>query len=393
MAITNPGMFPFQPCIPFDRARRETPLPEVPNNPQAGSLVIIDSFQDSYTGAAHGNIAAYAAEHHGFRGKIYAEQVGDNAGLSPWIQVDRAESALSNGPLSPKDARGAVEDYLRSAQVATVQELTGDLNKVNKQGLKDSAVNISYGTSPQSEARRLYSTVRNAPQELNQWSSPMARESYQQSQNILGAYGIDPSKFYSPDLKVSGPARLALQQQLIDAGIKGLNSPEMTQAKAAYQTAVRGVEAHNNSVVVSAGNEGEVLKYFQSEAGGRKVSISAAAKMNVLVNSDVTSVGATRWKDSKTESIAGYSNRDSQVDIYASGSVGNGEDQNRMKTAGTSFAAPRVAAMMATLHGTRPGTPSSAVENLMRNRLTHDLGEDKVLDFSLAESYMRRGTF
>ena len=89
--------------------------------------------------------------------------------------------------------------------------------------------------------------------------------------------------------------------------------------------------------------------------------------------------------DSRTERIAPYSNLDPNVGIYASGSVGNGANPQRMNTSGTSFAAPRVAATMATLHGTHPGFSNSATLNLMRSRLTHELGGVPVLDYHRAE--------
>ena len=83
MAIGGfPGNVPIfggtVPPQPFDRARRDGAdrLPQVPQNPPAGSLVVVDSFQDNWAQADHGNIGTYAAKEHGFRGNVYAENIG-----------------------------------------------------------------------------------------------------------------------------------------------------------------------------------------------------------------------------------------------------------------------------------------------------------------------------
>ncbi len=396
MAFTVPGNFSqFTPLI--DRAVRKVALPEVPQNPQAGSLVIIDDFQDSNGHAAHGNVGAHAAEQHGFRGPIYAEKYGSDTYVPS--QAGATASRLSEKPLAPAAARQAIERYASQSQQGLLSNVTGDLNKVRETGLHDSAINVSMGTHPQNIALALYERVRSAPTQPAPPPPPesgftdYANKEYQFAQNVMGAYGIDQSKLNSTDSKVSGPERLRLQQGLLDAAQRGGKTDEVQQAKKEYGQAVRAVESRNNSVVVSAGNQEQVLDQLAADAGGRRVKAEANSNHNVLVNSDVTTVGATRWNTKGQERLAEYSTRDPEVDIYASGSVGNGENQNRANTMGTSFSAPRVAAMMASLHGTRPGTPSRAAENLMRNRLTHPLGQEQVLDFGKAEEYMRTGTF
>ena len=77
-----PLNLPGMPPLPVDRARRDfaDQLPEVPQNPPAGSLVMVDSFQDSWQ-ADHGNVGAYAAKEHGFRGQVFAEKLGPDQGM------------------------------------------------------------------------------------------------------------------------------------------------------------------------------------------------------------------------------------------------------------------------------------------------------------------------
>ena len=408
MAISLPGFTPpptggfpqwTPPPLPFDRARAQQPLPEVPNNAPSGSLVIIDQFVDSYQGAAHGNVGAYAARQHGFRGQIYAEPIGPDV---PGVrQSTTTLNTLTSQPQDPATSRQAIQDYTRHSQRELLESVTGDLEKIRGRGLQDSAVNVSYGTHPQAQADYLYGQVRSAPQTNPATtatgggflSGAGSQGQYQLAQNVFNAYGIDQAKFHSNDPNVSGPERLRLQQSLLSAAEAGLASPDVQTARADYGQAVRDLEANNNSVVVSVGNQGQILDNFARDANGLRVKTTPQSNDNVLVNPDVTTVGATRWYDSGSERIAAYNSQDPQTDIYASGSVGNGVDQNQMHTLGTSYAAPRVAGAMATLHGNYPGMPSANIENLMRNRLTHDLEGEKVLDFQLAEEYMRRGTF
>lgn len=366
-------------------------------------MVLVDNFQDTFQEAAHGNVAAYAARQQGFRGKIYAEKIGSDFPTGP-SQSNQSYALLGSKPLDPATARNTVQDYTRHSQRELLEAVTGDLDKIRGRGLKDSAVNVSYGTHPEQIAEQLYRQVRTAPRQdpgaagvgaLGNLAASMGggRSQYQFAQNVLNGYGIDQKKFYDRDPKVSSPERAKLQQSLLNAAEAGGKAPDVQAAKTAYGEAVKKLEANNNSVVVSVGNQGEILDNLASDANGRRIKPGPDTGHNVLVNSDVTTVGSTRWFDSGKERIAKYTSKNPETDIYASGSVGNGQDQNRMNVLGTSFAAPRVAGVMATLHGTHPGMSSSAVENLMKNRLTHETEGQKVLDYSSAEEYMRRGTF
>jgi hypothetical protein len=369
--------------LPLDRARGQQ-LPQLPNKPPAGSLVLIDNFQDSYEGAAHGNTAAYAARQQGFKGNIYAEDIGPDVIAGP-SESSNARTWLSMEPQDPAKTRQAVQDISRLTHRELLEDVTGDLNKIQKSGLHDSAVNVSYGVTPQRIAEDIYRDVRGG-------FGPLGGNQ-QFADNVLNAYGIDAAKFNSLDGDVSGPERAKLQQALLKASEAGAKAPDVVQAQKNYADAVRNLEANHNSVVVSAGNQGQVLAKLTADAGGRAPTPGPGSNHNILANSGVTTVGATQWLNSGTERIAPYSNRFPEVDLYASGSVGSGQDPQKTHVDGTSFSAPRVAATMATVHGNHPGMPSSAVENLMRNRLTHQTEDVSVLDYKRTEEYMRRGTF
>ncbi|MCW5867662.1 MAG: S8 family serine peptidase [Candidatus Eremiobacteraeota bacterium] len=381
---------PFPPFLPLpDRARPSVPLPEVPQNPPAGSLVIVDSFVESQQGAGHGNVAAFAARQQGFRGNIYAEPIGGDH-PNPTDQAWPARQVL-NFPQTPEFTRQAVQDISRYRQRELLEAVTGDLDKLRERGLHDSAVNVSYGDSPMRVADQLLDEVRRG-------MHPMS-ENYQMTQNILRAYNIDAGKLGDADPAISGPERHRLQQALLEAAERGSQSPDVQQARGQYQAAVRGLQARHNSVVVASGNDQEVAGQWAREANGIQPVAGAGAGRNVLVNSDVTTVGATQWlrgANGLRERVAPYSSQDSEVDIYASGAVGNGPDVNRRHVGGTSFASPRVAAAEATLRGTHPGASPQQIRNLMNNRLTHSLPNPQgvgVLDYERTELYMRRGTF
>lgn len=384
----NPPPMPvFTP--PLDRARPSVPLPEVPQSPPAGSLVIVDSFVENERGPGHGNVAAFAARQQGFRGNIYAEPIGGDDPQQT-RQSWPARQVL-NMPQTPEFTRQAVQDISRYRQRELLEQVTGDLNKLGERGLRDSAVNVSYADSPMRVANQLLDDVRSGTNP----SSP----NFQMSQNVLSAYNIDGGKLGNPDPAISGPERLRLQQALLGAAERGAQSPDVQQARGQYQEAVRGLQGRHNSVVVAAGNDQEVAGQWAREANGLRATPGAGAGRNVLVNSDVTTVGATQWLQGSNglrERVAPYSSQDAEVDVYASGAVGNGADVNRMNVDGSSYASPRVAAAEATLRGTHPGASPQQIRNLMSNRLTHALPNPQgvgVLDYERTELYMRRGTF
>ncbi|ODT67147.1 hypothetical protein ABS71_11365 [bacterium SCN 62-11] len=378
------------PPPPVDRARRDgcDRLPGVPQNPPAGSLVIVDTFQDSWDKADHGNIGTYAAKEHGFRGKVFAENIGPD---NPQYPRDfEARDLLRLGPQDPATTRQAVRDIARFRSADLLNDVSGDLNKLKGKGLHDSAVNVSYGVTPVRVADNIVQDVFNGthPGSVNQ----------NLSQNIFSAYKIDQSKLHSQDPKVAGPELKRLHDAVLQDTRAGFNHPEVKQAQKRYDQSVRDLQAQHNSVVVSAGNDQATPLLWKKESKGYATQTVASDFHNPLANSEVTTVGATRWTRGAgglQEKLASYSNLDPTVDVYASGSVATGRDVNRKTVGGTSFSAPRVAGALATLHGNHPGASAGQMRNLMNNRLTHEVpgAGAPVLDFHAAEEYMRKGTF
>ncbi len=395
MAIGGfPGNVPIfggtVPPQPFDRARRDGAdrLPQVPQNPPAGSLVVVDSFQDNWAQADHGNIGTYAAKEHGFRGNVYAENIGPD---NPQYPRDfLARDLLRLGPQDASTTRQAVRDMARFRSADLLNDVSGDLNQLKGKGLHDSAVNVSYGVTPMRIADGLMQDVYNG--------THVGSPNQNLSQNIFKAYDIDQAKLSSQDPKVSGPELKRLHDGLLQDTRVGVNHPEVKQAQANYDKAVHDLQAQHNSVVVSAGNDQQVPQFWTQEAKGYATKTEPADFHNPLANPEVTTVGATRWiqgANGLQEKVAGYSNQDPTVDVYASGGVATGKDVNRKVVQGTSFSAPRVAGTLAALHGNHPGATADQMRNLLNNRLTHEVSgaTAPVLDFQAAELYMRNGTF
>lgn len=378
------------PPPPLDRARREgtRALPAVPDKPPAGSLVMVDTFQDSFVDADHGNIGAFAAQQHGFRGKIYAEQIGPDCPTRP--RAFDTYQKFNAGPMSPAETRAAVRDYARYNSTDLLNNVAGDLDKLRGKGLHDSAVNVSYGTTAAGMADQLMNDIYAAKGPFPQ--------NIQLARNVFSAYQIDVNKLDSKDPKVSGPELRRLQDSLLKDTRAGMAHPEVQAAQKNYDRSVHELQGKHNSVVVSVGNQQGIGKAWKQEANGYSGQLNQSDYHNPLANSEVTTVGATQWTRGPgglKERVAGYSNLDPTVDVYASGAVGNGRDVNKKKVAGSSFSAPRVAGALATLHGNHPGANTGQMRNLMNNRMTHEVpgASAPVLDFQAAEEYMRKGTF
>lgn len=362
--------------------------------PEPGSLIIADTFQGTTTDEPHGVIVNRAAMQQGFKGQVYTQ-------ASP-SYLDPRYAPLSLQVVSGQEgSKERVISVIRkdAARQATqlLQLETNNLNDASKTGAKQTVVNMSSGVSKASIAGRLYSEASCA------WtkSSPYLEQSAKlKIKDYAMAFNLDASKLQSSDPKVNGPERAKLQQALVDQVSQGMDgSPEVAGAKKSFLAAVKGFESKHNSVVISAGNEGDVLTNFKKDNGGRNLRLPKDFDENVLQNSEVTSVGATRWYGAEQlrETRANYSSKNGGVDVYASGSVAGTKDANKAENFGTSFAAPRVAAAMAQLHKDNPSMSSAQVEALLKKNLTHSLatpqGQLEVLDFGKTASYLANNTF
>ena len=342
----------------------------------------------------HGQIGERAAYHNGFRGPVIKNHTEGPSYSNTQL---RASSRIQFAKLSGPEARTALTQILEHDTAALYEQHIPLLDKMTQAGTRNSAVNISWGSSKAAATQGLYGLAAKA------WEggSPQKRSGAKATlANFSRAFLLDEARLLHSDPKVHAPERQKLQQSLVDFSSDVMNrSPVVARSRTRFEKSVADFEARKNSVVVSAGNEGRVLEDMAARNHGLGVRVPGDFFRSVLDVGGVTSVGATRFFSNGgrlEERRAKYSNPDPGVDIYASGSLGL-QDPNSADEYGTSFAAPRVAATMAELHQQHPRLTSSQVESLMKNALTHNLDSDmgslQVLDQAKSYRFLRTGTY
>lgn len=352
-----------------------------------GSLIIADVFSPSKAEDqfSHGEMVKMAATQNGFQGPTFtlASQVDMQRGM----QTNRAEQGFFDPQATPEQTRANLATVASNSALTLLQGQTRMIEGATASGAKNSVLNMSSGGSHAATTARLYFSAAAA------WDPKAEPEvkagALTMTNNLAAAYGLSPDKLTSSDPKVSGPERARLQSALMN-GVKSSveGNCEVELAKKQYTTAVGRFESNRNSVVVASGNEGGILGEMVKDAHGNTPrNVPSNFATNYLDTPEATMVGATRWFDGKNglnEQVAGYSSTNAGVDVYASGSLST-EGNGNANAHGTSFAAPRVAATMATLHRLNPNMTSSQVEHLMKQSLTHRLNsngsEVSVLDF------------
>lgn len=363
--------------------------------PAAGSLFVSDSFRNNPGQPLdHGDKVVMAAQRDGFQGPVLRQQTFQSVHEQT---IGRSESAMFRRNASPQDTRAAIQGVGRGYALMVLDSKTGAVNSATASGARNSAINLSQGWSNAKSAGRIYFTAADA---WNPEATPEVRaQSQSVANNLARLYNLDMAKLSSTNPRVSGPERAKLQQHLITE-LEGAtrDNPQITSAQSAFRTAVQRFESNRNSVIISAGNDNGVLGDFKKDAHGFALSnVPRDFNTNFIATPEATLVGATRWfrgaqGQGPTERVAGYSNRTGGVDIYASGSLDAIKDGIPAETQGTSFAAPRVAAMMASLHKANPNMSSAQIENLMKTRFTHQLQNGNssvaVLDFHKYSDFM-----
>lgn len=372
-----PPSFPSPPATPPpDPTQQKLGLTPRQALKPSGSLIVVDQFMpQSYPGMPveipHGALVRQSALDTGFRGNLVNSPT--DMAFTPQPLVKRQHELmleLAEPNLSPERTRALLAEQAEVGHLALLHKTTERLEGLTEAGVRNSAVNFSQGASKASAVQSAY---------VNAISG-------RQSDNITRALGVDPDKMFSQDPKVSVPERLRLQQGLTDLISKSLDeSARLKESQAKYQRAVQNFEKQHNSVVVSAGNEGDVANQLVDITEGQRIRLPQNWQNNVLVTPEVTSVGAL-----KGNRISSYSNRDSEVDLYANGDVTLPGQQEVSE--GTSFAAPRVAAGMAALHGKYPQLSSAEVEARLKSQLTKggsvaSLDEEKTRQFLQSQSF------
>lgn len=396
------------------QAQQQQQLTQNSRPPAAGTLIVHDLFEQNqfsngHSGglipspyqnqvnrnSQHGEIVRHAVEQDGFHGAVVERQLGYN---HDYQVSENAETALIHKDMTQQEARGTLDTFMIGQVKGMYDQQANMLNENTAGGARNSAANLSLGISQASITEDLYakpfSAIQSDDPQVRMKGETMIR-------NQARAFELDPDKLLSEDPSVHGPERRRLQQGLADRARFIIDEHPVVQgARRRYDQAVSDFEANNNSVVISAGNDGEIKQRLEDMNHGRSIRTGPNFGQNILENDEVTSVGATRWYRNNgelSEQVAGYSSESTGVDIYASGSVGFGNTRENAESWGTSFAAPRVAGTMAELHRKHPEMTSSQIENLMKQQLTHGLntsgGEVQVLDYNRSFEFLRNGTY
>lgn len=371
------------------------PPPAVSQEP--GTLHIRDSFMPSSPTmfeTPHGMHVVKATREVGFQGNLSASVANPPKPVGFIPEVIEAHNGLGATNLSKEQALAQISKINSLEATNFLNDQAGYLESLTKGGARNSAANFSLGMSPASQATGLYTkglaTIGRSDQEPSAVDK-MIGGGPKTLANLATAYDLDLKKLENNDTKISGPEHQKLQQALADHMARNMaNDPSIGTARKRWDSAVQGFEANNNSVVVSAGNEGDFAEMLASGNGGLSIRQPAGFEKNILENNAVTSVGATQVNNGK-EVQAGYSSVSGGVDIYANGTLQPVQGQ-QFPVEGTSFAAPRVAATMAQLHKDNPTLSSAQVENLLKQSLTNPMngigGSIRVLDQTRTQAYL-----
>lgn len=361
------------------KLRTQTPA----TSEQAGTLYVRDNFYPNENGGpSHGETVGASARRVGFKGPIVSHQQAAQF-IAGYQRADSALDTLKSQQLDKLTAQKMIATSAEGEMTGTIDSQSSYLDSMTKAGVKNSVVNLSWGTSKAGVAHMLYQRAADA------WSDPDPKV-HVPAQNLMAnyaqAYDLTADKLMSPDSKISGPEREKLQNHLLyHVSAVADQDRNVSLSKKNWTRAVKEFEGNRNSVVLSAGNDGGAApQEFQK---------------NLLETDDVTSVGATRWWEQDgllVEKQAKYSSLSGGVDIYASGSMDVSQG-NKADAWGTSFAAPKVASTMAELHRQNPTFSSDQVEALMKRKFTHNLTTSQanveVLDFRKTYDFLQNSTY
>lgn len=321
------------------------------------TLTIVDSFEPSsgLPPGSHGMKVEGAVRHAGYNGWINRVETSWNTKAG---QAMAELQALESSDLDPGRAREAVQSYTRNQAMGLQVSAGMELEAQTKADTHQSVTNFSLAAGPSVATSALYEKARwgwTPPGPEGPPSDhPLRNGSEQMMRNLASAFDVRPDDLISSDPKVFGPARAKLQQGLIDTTSAAMADPELQKVNGLYAKSVEKYEAQNNSVVVSAGNYGELLQRMQDDNGGQPLQAPAGFYDNALVTSDTTSVGALEVRPGMAR-IAPYSSKGSQVSMLAPGYAYDG-------ATGTSFSAPMVAGAMQQTHQQFPKMSSAEVE-------------------------------
>jgi hypothetical protein len=320
-----------------------------PSKDTSGNLVEVDPFVPTpdLGWLAHGQICEDAARNVGFKGRIVSRQMGSD---DPADIKQRQQGVATMNNADPKQTK---QQFLHgfdqvniSSEASLLKSTTGQLQDLKKAGTNHSAVNISMGSSKASLSTDRIQQAADAFAASHQTGHLNALAS-----NYAKAFNVDTDKLMGDDKKASAKEWAKLDQGIINRVNSGLNgSSEVKQAKGNYDEAVQSMDPLKNSVVVAGEESGQV----QGLARAEHLQLPKDFYDNALSDKDnITVSAAGSQKHPHSTNASAYVNRSSNTAVFADGQQDGYQ--------GTSFAAPRVAAMAATLQKQHPEMSNAEV--------------------------------
>lgn len=232
-------------------------------------------------------------------------------------------------------------------RVNCLDNFSTSLAALARAGVKSSVVNISAGSSQASSLQSEFKEVFRADDDT-QKSIELGQP---QRIRMALALGIPKEQIEAEDPTVFGPLLDEVLQKLAERSAQVDQASAYLQAKENYDTATMLLVGQGNSVVVASGNEGDVA---ETTTG---FLLSGTFPVNDLGNRHTVVVGAL-----DKEGLAEYSCSYPSVRFHAQGSL----DDHK----GTSFASPRLGAVLAQLHGDDPAARSSQLQRKLSQHYT-----------------------
>lgn len=365
------------PTQPLPRMRHMAPNVTDSEPPQSGTLQIVDHFtpqvDDSVApmpnpngGPAfravrvpHGINVTESALRTGYQGRINTSEFVTPATHSPGF-------VLSLPGQTPEQTLEMLDTAARLDSTSVLVGAEQSLKAQTQAGVRNTVTNFSMAGGPSNLTEHLYNDISLAWNPANPDASPeeQGRRFTGQgvSNNLARAWNLDPAALSSTDPAISGPARQQFQQNLINRTSQAVRIPEMDYARQQISALVDRYEAGNNSVVVAAGNNGDLAASMRRDNGGRDLQFPEGFYDNILATPNATTVGALGVIGPDNQvGVADYSSPTSTVDLNAWGGLAVGVE-------GTSYAAPRVAAQMQELHNRFPDRSSAQIERMLREQ-------------------------
>jgi len=369
-----------QQTLILDKLNSKLGLTPTEHLDKPGSLVVIDGFHKDSEVEPHGQTVAESARGQGFKGNIIPSR---HRGTEEYEKLAENLEARQRRNISPDEFKQLLTQDIVLNQSALLHSAARRLEGLEEAGLHHSAVNLSLGHSQADWVTTRYMEAGAA------WHGGADQPKVIATlDNYARALDLNKDHLMSEYPAISGPERQKFQQALVDLARTSVEgSPPLGELRKSYDRAVHRLEERHNSVVISAGNSGDVLPFLREDAHGREIKIGPGFYNNILANSETTTVGATIRQDGR-EKKASYTSEFPGVSIYANGDVVRGDETAR----GTSFASPRVAAVMASLHQLYPEKSSAEIECMLKEQMTEQMYGASALDSFGAEQFLSNYT-